>query len=248
MLLEEGRPSVVQLGAVGLDCVLRPLPRGEVVVDQLDGTVEELEPHQRRLAPLPSDLHDRNAGVRLDQLTDIGLEQLIGHPEAAARIQHLLREKEAVGAVEVADRTCGLREQVKGRGRIGTYRGRHRTSPRGQTTGPLWRGPARAGMVGSRSKCITVLDCPSAGRAGPRGGLPGRPGGPRAGHFSGRSLFPRRPRYRRPRRSARRVVHPSHPVCQHDLYPASQTPSFACSSASSAAAKAWMGIRPPATN
>ena len=185
--------------------VLRPLPRGEVVVDELDGAVEELEPHQRRLAPLPSDLHDRNAGVRLDQLTDIGLEQLIGHPEAAARIQHLLGEEEAVGAVEVADRTCGLREQMKGRGRIGTYRGRHRTSPRGQTTGPLWRGPARAGMVGSRSKCITVLrdslsvlggGDPSAGRAGLRGGLPGRPGGPRAGHFSGRSLFPRRPRYR----------------------------------------------------
>ena len=88
----------------------------------------------------------------------------------------------------------------------------------------------------------------SGSRAGPRGGLLGRRAGPRGGHFAGRSLFPRRPRYRRPRRFARRVVRRAHPVCQHDLYPASQTPSFVCSSASSEAAKAWIGIRPPATN
>jgi hypothetical protein len=90
VLLEEGRPGVVQLGAVGLDRVLCPLPRLQVLVDQLDGAVEELEPHQRRLAALPCDLHDRSAGVRLDQLTDVRLEQPVGHPEAAARVQHLL--------------------------------------------------------------------------------------------------------------------------------------------------------------
>ena len=136
VLLEERRPLLVELGAVGLDRVLRPLPRLQVVVDQLDGAAEELEPHQRRLATLPRDLHDRNAGVRLDQLTDVGLEQLVGHPEAAARIQHLLGEKEAVGAVEVADGAGRLREQVKSRRRIGTHPGRHRTSLRRQATGP----------------------------------------------------------------------------------------------------------------
>ena len=88
----------------------------------------------------------------------------------------------------------------------------------------------------------------SGARAGPRGGLPGRRGGPPAGHFAGRSLFPRRLRYRRPRRFARRVARRAPLVCLHDLYRASQTPSFVCSSASSVAAKAWIGIRPPATS
>ena len=40
--------------------------------------------------------------MRLDQLSDVGLEQLVRHPETAARIQHLLGEKEAVGAIEIA--------------------------------------------------------------------------------------------------------------------------------------------------
>ena len=162
VLLEEGRPSVVQLGAVGLDRVLRPLPRLQVVVDQLDRAAEELEPHQRRLATLPCDLHDRDACVRLDQLTDVRLQQLIGHPEATARIQHLLGEKEAVGAVEVADGAGGLREQVKSRRRIGTDPDRHRTSPRRQATVPQltaactsWRDriaeQARHGASGDRS-------------------------------------------------------------------------------------------------
>ena len=43
------------------------------------------------------------------------LEQLVGHPEPRARIEHLLGEEEAVRAVEVADRTRRLREQVERR-------------------------------------------------------------------------------------------------------------------------------------
>ena len=71
-----------------------------------------------------------------------------------------------------------------------------------------------------------------------RGGPAGHRGGHRAGHLAGRRLLPPRPPYRRPQPPARRVVHRAHAAHQHDLYLASQTPSFARSSASSAAAKA----------
>jgi hypothetical protein len=104
---------------------------------------------------------------------------------------------------------------------------------------------------GDPSECVSSAEGTAVirrGHAGHRGGLPGRHGGPRAGHFAGRRLLPRRPPCRRPRPFARRVAHRAHPAYQPDLCLASQTPSFACSSASSAAAKSWTVIRPPATN
>ena len=52
----------------------RALPRAQVPVGKLHRAPEELDTHQRRLAALPGDLHDRDARVRLDQLTDVGLE------------------------------------------------------------------------------------------------------------------------------------------------------------------------------
>jgi hypothetical protein len=88
--LEELGPLCVELCAVGLARVLRVLPRFQGLGDQVDRAAEKLHPHQRWLAALPRDLHDRNPGVRLDQLPDVGLEQLVRHPEAAARVQHLL--------------------------------------------------------------------------------------------------------------------------------------------------------------
>ena len=62
-------------------------------------------------AALPGDHHLRGPGVRLDQLK---LKQVAGHPETASRIQQLLGEEEAAGAVQVADRPGGLGQQVKG--------------------------------------------------------------------------------------------------------------------------------------
>ncbi len=70
--------------------------------------------HQRRLAALPRDRHLGHARVRLDQLAQVRLEQLVGHAEARARVEHLLGEEEAVRAVEVADRARRLGEQVEG--------------------------------------------------------------------------------------------------------------------------------------
>ena len=51
--------------------------------------------------------------MRLEQLPDVLLEQLVRHPEAAARVEQLLREEEAVRAVEIADGAGWLREQVE---------------------------------------------------------------------------------------------------------------------------------------
>ena len=48
------------------------------------------------------------SGMRLDQLPDIGLEQLVRHPEAAARVEHLLGEKEAVRPVKVQTAPVGF--------------------------------------------------------------------------------------------------------------------------------------------
>ena len=76
-------------------------------------TTEEVEAHQCRLASLPGDHHLGGPCVRLDQLPEIGLEQLVGHAEARARIEHLLREEEAVGAVEIADGSRWLRKEME---------------------------------------------------------------------------------------------------------------------------------------
>src|ERR1700733_6567110 len=54
VLLEKGAPVVVQQDAVGLEGVLYNLLRAAVLLDQLDGMLEELELHQRRLSSLPS--------------------------------------------------------------------------------------------------------------------------------------------------------------------------------------------------
>jgi hypothetical protein len=48
------------------------------------------------------------AAMGLDQLPDMGLEQLVTHFEAAARVELLLFEEEAVLAAQVADRSGRL--------------------------------------------------------------------------------------------------------------------------------------------
>ena len=161
--------------------------------------------HQRRLATLPRDLHDRDARVGLDQLTDVGLEQLIRHPEAAARIQHLLGEEEAVGAVEVANGAGRLREQVKGRRALGTQRGHQPSSARRQIDGTSRRCPTRVDVSGSRNIRITMLDRVSPRRTARRSSCrscrssrrsPRSSRRSRADHLAGRRLLPRRWRYR----------------------------------------------------
>ena len=84
VLAQERGPLCVELGGIGLDRVRRPLTRLQVAIDKLNRAAEEVEPHQRRLAALPRDLHHRNPGVRFDQLPNVRLEQLVRHPEPAS--------------------------------------------------------------------------------------------------------------------------------------------------------------------
>ena len=116
VLGEEGAPLVGQQRAVGLDRVHDPLARPPDRLGQFDRAPEEVQAHHRRLTALPGDDDLGRRGVRPDQLAQVHLKQVIGHPEAAPRVQHLLGQEEAVGAVQVADRSGRLGEQVEASG------------------------------------------------------------------------------------------------------------------------------------
>ena len=88
VLLEERAPFIIQKNAVGLKGVFHGLLGPTVFFDEFDGTPEELDFHQCRLATLP---RHRNCwrAVRLQQLADVGLERGIGHPALFVGIQRL---------------------------------------------------------------------------------------------------------------------------------------------------------------
>ena len=132
--LKNCSPLGVEQGCVRLDRVQGALAGLEVAPRDLDGASEEVQSHQRRLAALPRDRHLRRARVGLDQLAQVRIQLLVGHPEAAVRVEHLLGEEEAVVAVEVALRACRLREQVERRRSFGHLHSmialdRYRASP-----------------------------------------------------------------------------------------------------------------------
>ena len=149
MLVEELAPLVGELGAVGLNRVLDRHAGAAMLLDARDRAAEEVEPHQRRLAALPGN-RDLGSRLRLEQLPDVGVEQIVRHAEAVARIQHLLREEEAVLAIEIADRAGGLREHVKVTHRAAGRRRRgsghtHVGSPNPHRTASDCAGSARPG-------------------------------------------------------------------------------------------------------
>ena len=118
VLGEELAPLVVEQRAVGLQGVADLLARlGEPRL-QLDDESEEVDPHHRGLAALPR--HDDLGCVRLglDQLADVGLQQIGRHSKPAVRVEHLLGQEEAVLAVEVARRARGLGHHVEGPRRV----------------------------------------------------------------------------------------------------------------------------------
>ena len=116
VLLEEGAPGVVEQDAVGLEGLLNRLPGLAVFFDEFDGALEEFELHQRRLAALPGDRHFGRA-MRLEQLADVALERRLRHPVLVVGVERLLRQEEAIGAVDVAGRPARLGEQMKARRR-----------------------------------------------------------------------------------------------------------------------------------
>ena len=98
--------SLINVPLVWMVCWI-VMPGRRVLLRVLDRAFEEVQPHQRRLAALPGDGDFRRA-MRLDQLADVVLQLFIGHAKAAAGIQHLFGQEEAVGAIEIADRAGGF--------------------------------------------------------------------------------------------------------------------------------------------
>src|SRR6185437_10558003 len=113
VLLEERRPLLVEERPVRLDRVRRALAGLKAALSQFDRATEEVDAHERRLPALPGDRDFGDPRMRLDQLLDVCLEQFVCHAEPTARIEHLLREEEAIRAVQVADGSCRLRQEVE---------------------------------------------------------------------------------------------------------------------------------------
>ena len=116
VLGKKGRPLVVDEGAVGLHRVFDPLTGPHQLGDQIHSPPEEVLAHHRRLTPLPRHCHLR-AGMGLQQLPQVQGQQVVAHPELTARVQLLLRQEEAVGAVQIADCPGRLGEHMEGRRR-----------------------------------------------------------------------------------------------------------------------------------
>ena len=113
MFGEQFTPVVGQQRAVGLDGVVDFLGRPTVQLGQLNRPAKELHPHERGLAALPRDRDLGGRGVRLEELPHEGGEQLVGHPKAVARIERFLGQEKAVLAVQIADRSGRLGQDVE---------------------------------------------------------------------------------------------------------------------------------------
>ena len=156
--LQELAPLVGQQGAVGLDRVQHPLPGPRVLTLQFDGAAEEIQAHHRRLAALPGHYHLRDPGMGFQELPDIGLLQIRGHPEPGPRVEHLLRQEEAVLAIQVAYRTRRLRHHMKRQWSAGHRQ--HRTGGLGEALGRAserrWQVPRRSGIHVRHRSCTTL--------------------------------------------------------------------------------------------
>jgi hypothetical protein len=113
-LCQEGGPLVVDQRGIRLQRVEDPLPRRRVPRLEFEGAPEEVDAHQRRLATLEGDHHLVGTPLRREQLADVRLVHVRRHAEPAAGIELLLRQEEAVLAIQVADRSGRLRHHVEG--------------------------------------------------------------------------------------------------------------------------------------
>lgn len=76
VLGEELTPLVIEQSAIGLNCPLYPHVRSVVLRFKLGGSLEEVKPHESRLATLPCDRRDR-AVLRLQLLPHVLLEDFV---------------------------------------------------------------------------------------------------------------------------------------------------------------------------
>ena len=107
-LRQEAAPLVVQQRAIGLQRVTDPHIAGLHSLE-FDGPAVEVQPHQCRLAPLPTELDRPGGRLGGDVLANVGLEHLIRHASRLAVVeQRLLLQIEAVVAPQIAGRADGL--------------------------------------------------------------------------------------------------------------------------------------------
>jgi hypothetical protein len=60
------------------------------LLDERECSPEEFDAHERELPTLPGDRHF-GARLRLEQLTDVDVEHIVGHAVTVAGVQRLLR-------------------------------------------------------------------------------------------------------------------------------------------------------------
>ena len=114
VLLEKRAPLVIDQNAVRLKSVLHGLFGPAVFFNEFNRAPEEVDLHQRRLAPLPRHRH-RGRSVRLQQLADVSLKRGLRHPVLFVRVQRFFGQKEAIGAIDIAGGPARLRQQMEAR-------------------------------------------------------------------------------------------------------------------------------------
>ena len=87
-------------------------PCGQCLALDLEGAAEEVESHERGLAALPCERHERHP-LRLDRLAHERVHDLVGHLGIAAGIEGGLLKEEAVVAAQIAARPGGLGHDVE---------------------------------------------------------------------------------------------------------------------------------------
>ena len=112
--MQKGTPCLVQQRAVGLERVLHAHPRLLVFLLKCDRLLKKVQPHERRLAPLPSKGDFRHL-LGFNVLPGICLKHRLRHMELAAGVHELLAQKIAVVTVQVTDGPPRLQHDMEGR-------------------------------------------------------------------------------------------------------------------------------------
>ena len=128
--LKKRSPVIINERPVGLNGIDDALTRaGRYFFAYSTERWKNSRPIMVLFATLPGDVDFRDP-MALDQLADVGFQQVVGHVKATAGIEHLLAQKEAILAVKIADSARWLGKQVEGGRRIfGKSQHSHSRSP-----------------------------------------------------------------------------------------------------------------------
>lgn len=114
VLLEKGRPLLIEQSAIGLKIVLDALIGFLVSLLKRHDLLEKLDAEQGGFSALPSKNHFI-AILALNVLSDVCFENLVGDPElGGTREQFLLVQVIAIPAVKIADCANGFHDGVVG--------------------------------------------------------------------------------------------------------------------------------------